>query len=317
MKNFNNEIYSLVDEKFMADFSGNHKKFMEEYYYQFYSEFCTLYKRKPLPKNKFYSNMHLRRIQLYQLYCPYCGAVDILVYDKKIHKTDAPNFCPNCGKRDTTDNILKQISRFIRIQGINLIGIKELIHKKPSSEEWLLAYDCHQMEIIELASIIEVFLRDYFETLLLANNFNANKNCSEYVKRVVRKNTRNDFMNIEKANKIYKQAFGIDLKSALSNSMWNDLIDIVNLRNMIVHNNGRIDTTFKSTPTYSRLKDHVIDDLFKLEKKDVEHYFNSVYNTVLGTTEIFLHYYLPLRNENIANYYYNNMEINDLIVFEK
>ncbi|BDF70356.1 hypothetical protein CE91St41_24170 [Oscillospiraceae bacterium] len=306
MEKFNSEIYSLVDEKYMADFSRNHKKFMEEYYYQFYSKFCTLYRRKPLPKNEFYLNMHRRRIQLYQLYCPYCGAVDILIIDKKIHKTATPNFCPYCGKRDTTDNILRQISRFIRIQGINWIGIKGLINEKPSSEEWLLAYDCYQMEIIELASIIEVFLRDYFETLLLANNFNANKDCSEYVKKAVRKNTRNDFMNIEKANRIYKQAFRIDLKGVLSESIWNDLIDIVNLRNMMIHNNGRIDNAFKQTPTYLRLKGYIIDDLFKLEKKDIEHYFNSVYKTVLDITEIFLMHYLPLRNENVANYYFNN-----------
>ena len=45
-------------------------------------------------------------------------------------------------------------------------------------------------------------------------------------------------MNIEKANNLFKKAFEIDLKSFMDKDVWNDLVDIVNLRNMMIHNNG-------------------------------------------------------------------------------
>ena len=50
---------------------------------------------------------------------------------------------------------------------------------------------------------------------------------------------------------------------------WTDLIDIVNLRNMMIHNNGSVDERFKSTHTYSRLSDRVDDKLLRLEDADI------------------------------------------------
>ena len=49
---------------------------------------------------------------------------------------------------------------------MNRISIQAVAEHQPETEKWLLAYDCYQIEIIELASIIEVLFRDYFEALL-------------------------------------------------------------------------------------------------------------------------------------------------------
>lgn len=49
---------------------------------------------------------------------------------------------------------------------MNRISIQAVAEHRPETEKWLLAYDCYQIEIIELASIIEVLFRDYFEALL-------------------------------------------------------------------------------------------------------------------------------------------------------
>lgn len=303
MKEFKNEIYALVDEEFMSNFVGLHSKFMKEYYYNFYAEFCRQSKRKPLSSDEFYSNMHRRRIKLYQLCCPYCGSIYVMIHDRKILGTAGYNYCPHCGRASAVKNILRQISRFIRINGINRLGLKEFKKEHQETEEWLLAYDCYQMEIVSLSSIIEVVLREYFEALLFINNLGVT---NDYIKKVVQKQIGNDFMNIEKANDIFKKAYGIDIRNSLEKKTWTDLIDVVNLRNMMVHNNGRVDERFKKLDTYTRNKDKVLGELYKLEDSDISKYLESVITAVEKITNLFLKKYYESRGQVIANHYFNN-----------
>lgn len=311
MKQSKNEIYALVDEEFLSKFSGNHLRFMKEFYYKFYRKFCFHYKRKPLSEQEFFSNMHRRRIQLFQLCCPYCGAVDILIRDKKIDGVESPNYCPHCGKASTVDSLVNQISRFIRINGINRIGLKQNKADHEDIEEWLIAYDCYQMEIVELASIIEVVFRDYFEALIMINSSGEIKEYREYAKSIIEKHNGNDFMNIEKANIAFKKAFNVKIKERLDSETWDNLVDIVNLRNMMVHNNGRIDERFKKTKTFLRLKSQVEQNLFKLEDKDIAKYLESVMKAVFDITDLFLECYFSRRNAVIANYYFNHTPISN------
>lgn len=306
-----NEIYALVDEDFLSKFSNNHLEFMKEFYYGCYCEFCQHYKRKPLSQSDFYLNMRRRRIRLYQLCCPYCGAIFIMPIDKKIHGANGPNYCPKCGRGSTSDNIFRQISRFIRIHGINRVGLKEFQIEHPDVEEWLLAYDCYQMEIIGLASIIEVVLRDHFEALFFINNIGGKGSYNGYIKKIIDRHNGNDFMNIEKANDIFKKAYGINLRETMDKQIWTDLIDIVNLRNMIIHNNGSVDERFKSTRTYSRLSNRVDGKLLRLEDADISNYLKSVIDAVTNITNIYLDKYYLQRNAVIASFYFNNADISE------
>lgn len=312
MKKFKNEIYALVDEEFVSNFTGLHLNFMKEYYYKFYAEFCRRIKRVPLSSEEFYSNMHRRRIKIYQLCCPYCGSIHVMIHDRKIQGKGGYNYCPHCGRASAVENILRQVSRFIRINGINRLGLKEFKKEHQEVEEWLLAYDCYQMEIVSLASIIEVVFREYFEALLFINNLGVT---NDYVKKVVRKQTGNDFMNIEKANDIFKKAYSIDIRSALEKKVWTDLVDIVNLRNMMVHNNGRVDERFKKLDTYTRNKDKVVGELYKLEDSDIARYLESVITAVEKITNEFLKKYYESRGKVIANHYFNDHGI--ALLFEK
>ena len=70
--------------------------------------------------------MRRRRIRLFQLCCPYCGAIEVIPNDKRLHGVAGINYCPYCGRGSTIDNVAKQIYRFIRISGINRLGLKEL-----------------------------------------------------------------------------------------------------------------------------------------------------------------------------------------------
>ena len=310
MKKLSNEIYTLVDEEYLSKFSYNHRKFMEDYYYKFYHKFCELYKRKPLTSEEFFTNMRRRRIRLYQLCCPYCGTIYVIPRDKKLHKTDSLNYCTHCGRGSTTDNIITQISRFIRINSINRLGLKTAKETHPDTEDWLLAYDCYQMEIIELASIVEVFFRDYFEAMIFINNLNSNSHTNNYIVKTIKKDTSNDFMNIEKANNIYKKAFGINIREELDKDIWNDLIDIVSLRNMIVHNNGRVDEKFKSSSTFNRYSDRVTGSLIRIEDSDIAKLLKPVITAITNISNVFLDKYFVERNSTVANFYFNNTDIN-------
>ena len=296
------EMYSLVDEDFLAEFQENHAVFMKAYYYDYYRVVCMHIKRKPLSAENFFHNMHRRRFQLFQLCCPYCGAIEVVVLDKRLQGKQELNYCGRCGRGSAFSNMMNQMNRFLRISRVNKIGLNVLKEKNPEKEDWIIGYDCYQMEVIELASIIEVILRDYFEALYFVESLSIR---NEYIDRIVKKDTGNDFMNIEKASKIYKKAFGIDIKKKLEEDVWEDLIDIVNLRNMMVHNNGFIDQHFRTTSTYDRLKRRTNGNLLMLEADDIQKYLRSVTCAVVDVSNLFLERYYNERNTVIANYYFN------------
>ncbi len=191
----------------------------------------------------------------------------------------------------------------MRIRKVNEIGIEALQEENPDKKRWLLGYECYQMQLIELASIIEVMLRDCFEALIYMCNFGMK---NDYISKIISKHTGNGFMNIDKANEHYKKAFNINIKGLLENATWNNLIDIVNLRNMMVHNNGMIDAHFKSTASYNRLQNKITGDLFMLTDDEIELYWNSVLDLLIQLSKVYIKRYLADRNVVIANYYFNN-----------
>ena len=310
MKKNQNEIYALVDEDFMSKFEGNHLQFMQDYYYNYYLKWCKNLNRKPLSKDLFFTNMRRRRLQFYQLCCPYCGTIVTAPHDKRIQGVGGYNYCVNCGKGSVMVNIAKHLSRFINLRSVNRIGLDELKKQYPDTDAWILAYNsnCYHAEIIMLTTIIEVLFRDYFEALMFINNLG---NSDKYIRKVAKKHTANNFMRIEKANVEYKRAFDINLKEKIIEDDWNALIDVVNLRNIIVHNNARIDEQFKKTPTYQRLNSYIDSDIVKLDEDLISHYFTSVTIASALLSKIFIDNYVTSRNVVIANYYFNNNSVFD------
>lgn len=148
MEKADNEMYALVDEEFLAKFSNQHLNYMKKLYYSFYAGYCKRIKRKPLTSEDFFKNMHLRRFQLYQLCCPYCGTVSLCIHDKKESKTAGYNFCHSCGRTSTLKNIQKHLARFVRIKRMNRISIQAVAEHRPETEKWLLAYDCYHTATI-------------------------------------------------------------------------------------------------------------------------------------------------------------------------
>lgn len=298
-----NELYCLVDENFISEFDNTHQTFMKNVYYKSYCKFAKAIGSRKLSKRDFFKNMRRRRIKLYQLCCPYCGTIQIIPEDGKWKNSGGLNYCCHCGRNSTINVCFEHLARFIRLSQIVEEGLKVKKRKYKDAEEWLLGYEAYQMELITLVSIIEVVFRDYFEALLFINNLNNGSN--KYIQKSIDKQMGNDFMLIEKANDQYKKAFSIDIKALVDTDVWNDLIDVVNLRNIFVHNNGHIDGRFKESKSYDRLKSNIRGELYCLQKADTEKYFKSVAKATLAITERYYVEYYRLRRKAIANHYFN------------
>lgn len=307
MSNSNTEIYHLVDNSFISSFSDSHIEYMKNYYYLFYSNYCISKNKSPLSKEKFFTNMRRHKIKLVQICCPYCGNMNILVLEGTISSGDSLNYCTSCGKKSASANAFFQISRLIRICHFHQSGLEKL--KETSSEKDLkiMSYDIYQLELIEITSIIEVSLRDFFVCLVYLT-FRNSKN--KYFDSVIKKSTGNDFMNIRKANNHYKRALNIDLRNLISSDCWNNLLDIVEIRNTIVHNNGMIDTKFRNTPTYTKIASIIEGNLIFLTPQIIQSYFNDVLELITSVTKHYHSLYENTLHSLIANYYFNSPTLN-------
>jgi len=283
-KDSSNEIYTLIDETFLEMFPAIQRGILKSAYYSYYLTICEKKERKPLSKELFFTNMRRRRIRLYQLCCPYCGAISLLFCDNRDPHTMGFNYCSYCGRGSVEKIIFEQIARFIRVAATINTGIAVHKEKNPDEDIRYLGYDGYQMQIIVLCSIIEKFFKLFFDALFGMSLFSAKL---DYMHKVISNYTKNDFMNIEKANEHYKKAFGINIRLVLEENTWNDLVDINNIRNMIVHNNGYIDARFETTRTYERLKSKVTGKLLFIDSEMIQQYIKSVIKSAETISEYF------------------------------
>lgn len=114
-------------------------------------------------------------------------------------------------------------------------------------------------------------------------------------------------MKIDKANQHYKKALNINLRSMIDDKTWFDLIDLVNIRNTIIHNNGMIDDKFKKTKTFQRIQDCICGDLIFLDEKEINNYLKQVTQIADIIGKAFEEKYSMLKYGLIANYYFNNI----------
>lgn len=302
MKNRNNGIYYIVDEEFIKKFNDSHIEYMKNFYYKKYIEYCKRKKGTILEKEIFFTNMRRRRVKIFQVCCPYCGNMHVLVLREKIDYLNHFNFCWHCGKSSVSYNVFSQLSSLARIVHFHSVGIKamEVIHKEDEIKS--LTYEVFHLELVQLTSILEVVLRDFFEAFIYINYSGARDN---YISKVINKNIGNDFMNIEKANNHYKKALNINLRSYIDNNTWGDLIDLVNIRNTIVHNNGMVDDKFKNTKTFVNVQGCINGKLIFISKEIVNKYFLQVKKIADIIGSLFEERYSLKKYELIANYYFN------------
>ncbi|MBR3608103.1 MAG: hypothetical protein IKL51_11140 [Lachnospiraceae bacterium] len=298
------KIYNIVDENFINSFHPKHIEFMKTLYYEKYLDFCSVKGNKPLSKNDFFTNMRRRKIKLLQICCPYCGNTEIIPLDQTLDILDQFNYCFNCGKSTASQNAQTQLSSIIRMRFMNSIGVKQAIEQYSDRDISLMSYEVYHHELILLSSILEVILRNFFESLVYIK-YHSEKN--DYISNVIHKSTGNDFMHFDKANNHYKRALSINLKELVSSDCRDNLIDMINIRNTLIHNNGMADKKFKETNTFGRISNCLQGELIFLTPKEIDLYYLSIAEICDGLIKLFDETYLKEKHKLIASRYFNNV----------
>lgn len=303
----NNSIYHIVDENFLNKFNSNQKIFMENLYYSYYLNYCKNNKINPKNKNTFFTNMRKQKIKLIQSMCPFCGKINLTISTEKIKEIQKYKYCANCGKKSVYHNSLINLSRFIKIFTQNRIALDFMKKNNEEYDDETLTFDMYHLEIVELTSIIEVSLRDFFY-LLVKLNYNLMEN--KYFLNVLDKYTGNDFMNIQKANNHYKKALNINLKELINDNSFNLLLDICSIRNVVIHNNGFIDENFLNSKSYKKYKNLIVGNMLFLNEEIIKDFYFAVTNLLEILETLFNQYFENNIHSLIVNYYFNQRQSN-------
>lgn len=296
------DVYHLVDQSFVSKFEEKQGAFMLMIYYEFYCSYCKKHNVEFQPIDKFLLNASKKKVKIIQVCCPYCGRIEILIEQKKMSEINQMQYCTKCGKKSTAEYIFLHLSSLIRMQVVHNAGFETLSkdHDKKTME--IFEYDIMQTEIVELTCILEKILRDFYMDI---SHIVYRTNQVEYIERLIEKNTNNDFMHFDKANNHYKKGLNINLQDKVSTECKKNLIDLVNIRNIIIHNNGFIDERFKKTETFSRVSHMIKGDLIFIKDVDVDKYVGSVSEILIAIEEEFDRCFKKQMNMLIANYYFN------------
>jgi len=300
------DVYHIVDEDFINKFAESQRAFMIMYYYGAYSSFCKNNNIRQLPIDTFLMNARRRKIKLIQICCPYCGNIDLRIENKSIIDLKAKKYCVNCGKSSASENIFSQLGALIRMQEVYRAGYEVLEKKYDTDKLELICYDVFHMEIIELTCILEATLRNLYTEMIYIKYKNFK---SSYIGDIIEKSTSNDFMNVEKANKHYKSGLNINLKEMISLECWNSLIDLVQIRNTVVHNNGMIDEKFTKSKSFIRIKSNIDGNLIFINSNMITNYLSNVLELIYSIKNEFDLMYNSEMPSLIANYYFNNHEL--------
>lgn len=298
------DIYHLVDENFLRGFGEKQGAFMLMKYYEVYKEYCNKYHVKKLSIDKFILNARRRKIKLIQICCPYCGEIRIDIRTESFSKIKKQlQYCSKCGKKSTSINIFFQLSSLIRMQEVHRDGYSTLSNKYNKDDMRIITYDIMQMELVQLASILEKALRDFYMDIA---HIKYRSYGIRYIDLLIQKSTNNDFMNFDKANDHYKKGLNINLKEYISSESRDNLLDLVNLRNVIVHNNGMVDEKFKNGKTFSRVSDMLEGDLIFVNEHCIAKYLVSVLELIQVVETEFDNIFNAKMNQLIASFYFNN-----------
>lgn len=268
-------LYRLVDEDLISKFADSQKEYMKDFYYSLYVQYCAKRKRRPLDKDSFFSNMRRRKIKIIQICCPYCGEISSIVVEGTIQDTLGQyNYCYKCGKPSTKEHVSRTNSRLTRIVYLHRLGMAKLTESREINDLKLYTYDIMQLELVEIESTFETLMRELYTTLLYLKYGNVKEG---FLQSIIEKDVANDFLNIIKANNHFKKALGINLKLELDPADWQDLIDLVELRNTIVHNDGMADKKFKKSDTFQRVQHMIKGDLIFISPEDISRYLQKTF----------------------------------------
>lgn len=300
-------VYCVVDQEFLNGFNSNQASFMLFTYYKFYKDYCEKNGYRPNDIKSFLKNARRKRIKILQQCCPYCGCMNIMFITESVRKCDSMKYCVSCGKKSTSQIIFEEVAAFMRVNIVHRAGLQVLREAHSTSDE-IMGCDVWLNEVVKLATILETTLKEFYFDLVCMKH-----GCyeDEFLITSIRHQIKNDFMNIDKANEHYKNALNINLKDFISKDVRLNLKDLIEVRNIAVHNNGKIDEKFEKSVTYIRLKKCIKGDFIFINPEIIEQYLSDILELVNAISTIYQDYFNKKKFSMISNYYFNMDNMNE------
>lgn len=277
----------------------------------YYDEFKRISRSQVLQKEftflEFSEKLEQNEISMFQQHCLNCGTIDIILESEGSHE---PQYYTKCGRKSLSDFGIENIDRISRVFSFNNVAVSKMIstvHGKSEYSDKLITFDTNQIELIIINSVLETIVKEYFEQLMKLKLMKINDST---VIKIINESYKNDFQNIEKTISIFKRYLGINLKESVSEEDIKNIKEIVELRNIFIHNNGVADEKFlrkiENKTLINNLKTNnkiVGDKYIFLERSDIMNYVKSIINLFTSLETIFtLSFSQNIKNVFISYY---------------
>lgn len=252
--------YIFLDEEFLKHLSESKREKVINEMYSMYL-FSLSKNSNAVSKMRYLESLKRVKVKAFYTFCPFCKNNYMIGLFGTLNDMSDSSYCVLCGESNIYNKAMNGLNKVS-----NLINVT---NKLSGLTDQNTINDLNQQIVVLIISTLEVYLRDYYKTYL---NMKIIKSGHSEIERF-EKDSKNDFMNIDKANERFKKELYIDLKEIIGNKRYNDMKELSAYRNIIVHNNGQCDKKFirLSIGKYEEQESVIIDvEMLMRYKKTVE-----------------------------------------------
>jgi hypothetical protein len=167
--------------------------------------------------------------------CPYCDRL-YLLWTPSLIKND-PKYCVLCGETTPIFKIRLSIEKAYALFKISSQFSSINKSEEDKRNQRILIEQC----IVILATGIELFFKEMY---IVGMDLKYVKNNETLFKKFY-KDAKNEFINMGKINQKFDEDLHLNLKLIFGEDLFKELNILMLKRNVIVHNNGFADKTFK------------------------------------------------------------------------
>lgn len=248
----------MINSSFLEQFTFDEQEKLKDIVYGYYVR-CGSRRSRKLDRHQYFVSQHVKYKFVYA-YCPRCKSFGLLLYPFKKSALDEIKYCVRCGEsniqyRFTTG--LEKIDAMIQVSKLlDNLKLKDV------------AYILNQQIVVLIVSVYEVYLRDCYAGIM--NTMYVRDGETLFEKFL--KDCKNDFLNPGKTNRRLEKELKINLKSKVGSEVFKKLVELVEYRNVIVHNNGICDKKFLAL----NIGNYMERDIIKLDLSDISYYLHAI-----------------------------------------
>lgn len=223
--------YTLINNSFLERLSNKKREELSNTVYHLYISMGSKTSEKMKIEN-YFSRTKNAKYKFAFFYCAHCnenGIVPCPFYGQAINEM---KYCVSCGEPHIMVRFNDGYEKILR-----LILLSKVIAPEQNTK---VCCDLNQQIIVLLLSTIEIYLRDFYITVLNMRYIKNGRTLNDRFK----KDCKNDFQNADRANDRFKKELGINLRHTVGNEYYQLFKEFSAYRNVIVHNNGVCDRSF-------------------------------------------------------------------------